>query len=379
MPESHIHIISFDIPYPPNYGGVIDVFYKIRALYELGVKVHLHCFEYGREQSPRLAEYCYEVNYYRRELGLKAALSYKPFIVSSRSSPQLIGNLQKDDHPILFEGLHTCFFLGDKRLRHRIKIYRESNIEHQYYFHLFKAEKNIFKKLFFLSESLKLRLYQKQLRYSNLMLTVSRKDHDYLSGKFPLVDVKYLPSFHGDDDVNILSGKGNYVLYHGNLGVPENIKAAEYLLGNIFPRLPGIAFVIAGLNPPRRLIRLALRSPDTKLIINPGEEELQKLIHNAHINIMITFQPTGLKLKLMKALFGGRFCLVNPEMVEGTDLAVLCETGRTPEEFREKILELMKHPFDESMINDRKNKLAEHHSNRKNCKTLLNLIPLYDQ
>ncbi len=32
MPDKYLHIISFDIPYPPNYGGVIDVFYKLKAL-----------------------------------------------------------------------------------------------------------------------------------------------------------------------------------------------------------------------------------------------------------------------------------------------------------------------------------------------------------
>ncbi len=52
MPDKHLHIISFDIPYPPNYGGVIDVYFKIRTLHELGIKIHLHCFEYpGRDRS----------------------------------------------------------------------------------------------------------------------------------------------------------------------------------------------------------------------------------------------------------------------------------------------------------------------------------------
>ena len=46
MSEVHLHIISFTIPYPPNYGGAIDVFYKIKALHSAGVKVHLHCFSY---------------------------------------------------------------------------------------------------------------------------------------------------------------------------------------------------------------------------------------------------------------------------------------------------------------------------------------------
>ena len=51
MNIKHLHIVAFDIPQPANYGGVIDVFYKIKALTNLGVKVHLHCYEYGRAHS----------------------------------------------------------------------------------------------------------------------------------------------------------------------------------------------------------------------------------------------------------------------------------------------------------------------------------------
>ena len=32
--QKKLHIISFDIPYPPTYGGVIDVFFKINQTYE---------------------------------------------------------------------------------------------------------------------------------------------------------------------------------------------------------------------------------------------------------------------------------------------------------------------------------------------------------
>ena len=48
MSDQHLHIISFTIPYPPNYGGAIDVFFKIKALHSYGVQVHLHCFSYDR-------------------------------------------------------------------------------------------------------------------------------------------------------------------------------------------------------------------------------------------------------------------------------------------------------------------------------------------
>ena len=60
-------MISFDIPYPPNYGGVVDVFYKLKALSQCGVKIILHCFEYGRSHSEKLNELCAEVNYYPRK------------------------------------------------------------------------------------------------------------------------------------------------------------------------------------------------------------------------------------------------------------------------------------------------------------------------
>ena len=45
--KNKLHIISLDIPFPANYGGVIDIFYKLKSLSNLGVEIILHCFEYG--------------------------------------------------------------------------------------------------------------------------------------------------------------------------------------------------------------------------------------------------------------------------------------------------------------------------------------------
>ena len=30
--EKHLHIVAFNVPLPANYGGVIDVFYRLKAL-----------------------------------------------------------------------------------------------------------------------------------------------------------------------------------------------------------------------------------------------------------------------------------------------------------------------------------------------------------
>nr|NQU91306.1 glycosyltransferase [Bacteroidota bacterium] len=354
MPENHLHIISFDIPYPPNYGGVIDVFYKLVALKKSGIKINLHCFDYGREHTGVLNELCENVYYYPRQTGLKSALSPIPYIVKSRRSEELIDNLLKDDHPILFEGLHSCYYISDRRLKNRKKIYRESNIEHHYYCHLFRAEKNLLKKLFFIIESLRLRWYQKVLKHADLMLVVSQTDTAYLQKHFPGKQVVYLPSFHPNDDFSVIPGKGNYVFYHGKLSVTENYKAAEFLIEKVFIDIP-FKLIIAGLDPPDHLKDLIGKYSNVELIANPDDDTMFDLIRKAQVNILITFQATGLKLKLLNTLYKGRFCLVNPEMVQGTGLESLCEIGEGAAELQQKIAELFDQEFDIHEVEQRRN------------------------
>jgi hypothetical protein len=373
MPDRHLHIVSFDVPFPANYGGVIDVYYKLVALKQAGVKLHLHCFDYGRGAKKELDELCESVNYYPRQTGLKANLSYVPYIVNSRQSNKLMNNLLRDDYPILFEGLHTCFYLDDPRLKNRFKIYRESNIEHHYYQHLFRDEKNLFKKLFFAIESLRLKQYQKVLKHADLMLVVSQSDTDYLKKHFPDRHVEYLPSFHPNDDFSVIPGKGDYVLYHGKLSVTENYKAAEYLIKNIFSEVPH-KLVIAGMDPPQYLQELCSKHENVELIINPEDAEMFSLIQNAQANILITFQATGLKLKLLNTLYKGRFCIVNPEMVQGTGLAGLCEVGKNNSEIIQKIEDVMQREFDMDEVEKRKTILFKYYSNAINAGKLTDLI-----
>lgn len=373
--SSALHIVSFDIPFPANYGGVIDVFYKITALHRAGIRIRLHCYRHDRQPAPELEQYCEEVRYYARASGWSAMIGLKPYIVAGRMSEELIMNLQKDQDPILFEGLHTCGIMQDPRLKGRFMAYRESNIEHHYYYHLFKAERNLFKRFYFLAESTRLYLFQPVLHHASVLLAVSTGDAGYLSRRFPVKRVEYLPSFHRDDKTNILPGKGDYALYQGKLTVPENLRAAEYLITRVWrDELP--ALVIAGLDPPAKLQRLAAGRPNIRIISNPTDEEMFRLIREAHVNVMVTFQPTGLKLKLINALFNGRFCLVNPPMVAGTTLGTLCTMAGNPIEFREELLRLFATEFTADEARRRESLLSGRFSNQNNCISLLEILNL---
>jgi len=373
MPERFLHIVAFDIPYPPNYGGVIDVWYKLKALHHKGIRIILHCYEYpGRDRSEKLDQYCEKVFYYPRLVGLKSALSFKPYIVSSRRSNNLIKNLLNDNHPILFEGLHSCYYIDDKRLKGRFLIYRESNIEHKYYFSLFKVDKGFSKKLYFFQESFKLWMYQKVLKHASLMLAVSQKDTDYLKQHFPDNEVVYLPSFHTNGKIDSLVGRGDYALYNGNIEVPENAFAVSYLINEVFNNTK-IPFKVAGMNPPEYIQKLASEKPNVEIIANPNDEKMFDLIRNAHVNILVTFQATGLKLKLLNTLYKGRFCLVNDKMLNGTGLDELCETGNSASEQQEKLRELFIQDFNTENIQLRKEILNKRYSNESNAEKLIEL------
>src|SRR5687768_9571780 len=151
MASPDIHIVSFAVPYPATYGGAIDVYNRVKALHKEGVKVHLHCFIYG-QFSPHnaLNEITSAVDYYPR-ISWPAMLSPgTPYIVASRRNPKLLECLQKDNVPVLFEGVHTTGFIDD--LNGRKKFLRAHNIEHKYYGNLAKDSQR-FQYLFFQRES----------------------------------------------------------------------------------------------------------------------------------------------------------------------------------------------------------------------------------
>jgi hypothetical protein len=357
--EKYIHIISFNVPYPPNYGGVIDVFYKIKKLHEAGIKIILHCFIYDRREAKELENYCYKVYYYKRNTGILSAVSVNPYIVQSRNSKELLSNLQKDDYPIVFEGLHSCYYLSHPSLKNRKKIYRESNIEHHYYYHLFKAEKNIFKKLFFIIEAIKLYYFQHKLKYADEILVVSKEDAYYLSEKFPGKEIKFIPSFHAYDRLNFTDVNGNYILYHGNFSVAENALAAKYLIDEVFSKLPQFKFILAGLNPSDELKKKAGKFSNIQIVSNPDDAKMQQLIAEAAINNLITFQATGLKLKLLNVLFSGKHCIVNTNMLAGTDLHKATIIADNAEEMIKAIEKYMTIPFTKKELTDRETILQE--------------------
>jgi hypothetical protein len=365
-----LHIISFDVPYPADYGGVVDVFYKLRALHREGVKIILHCYEYGRGNPPELHKYCERIHYYPRNLGIFRSLSSLPYIVNSRNGSELLNRLQEDKYPILFEGLHSCYYLQHPALEDRVKIVRTHNVEHHYYKALADSVNGLFKKGYFLLEASRLKSFEAVLSSASGIAAISMGDAAHFSSLHNRVHC--IPAFHPFEKVVLSKRTGDYALYHGNLGVPENDRAAKYLVSEVMPHTK-CQLIIAGSNPSAELIRLASRDPRISLRAGIDTQTLHLLVAEAAVNILPTFQATGIKLKLLAALFTGKHCIVNTPMVKATGLEDLCLIADDAIEMAHALDNCIKQEFSQEALAKRQIILEEKFSNRAGALNLMKL------
>jgi hypothetical protein len=359
--DKHLHVIALNVPYPPNYGGIIDIYYKLLALHRLGVKLTLHCFAYERPPAPELELLCEQVYYYKRRTGLIANLSLLPYNVYGRRDARLLENLLLDNYPILFEGLHSCYYLADKRLAGRLKIYRAGNIEHDYYRLLARSCRSLPAKLFLRLEAWRFKRYEQVLSAADRMLGISLADTAYLRQRFPGQSVDFVPAFHAGEQVTAVEGRSDFVLYHGKLSVFENEHVALFLIEQVFSRLD-CPCVLAGMNPSPRILSAAAPYPHITVEANPSAERMDSLLQEAQIHLLVTFQDTGLKLKLLNALFAGRHVIANRLMLAGSGLEALCHTADTADEMLAACRHLLQEPFTAEDIRRRRSLLLPTYS-----------------
>lgn len=351
MVPSRLHIIAFDIPYPPDYGGVIDIHFRIRAIHALGIHIVLHCFQYRKPIAPELLSWCEAVHYYHRPVYRDLLHMRLPYIVASRQHPDLLWNLLQDDAPILFEGLHTTALLSHPELKNRMKLVRMHNIEHHYYYQLAGQESNPLRRAFFHVEAARLKKYEHVLAHAQGIAAISPEDEKVLKKEYG-DKVFLMPAFHSHSSVKSLPGLGKYALYHGNLSVAENHKAALYLIREVFSVL-NYPLIIAGKNPKASLVKAAAGYSNIQIINSPDESVLTRHMQDAQVIVLPTFQDTGLKIKLLNSLFLGRHIVANPMMVSGTGLEELVHIAAGPATFQSVVMSCAQQVFTQEDVEKR--------------------------
>lgn len=368
--NSFLHIVCLDAPSPPDYGGAIDMYYKIEALAKAGKKIILHYFDYKEGRGVQgLEDYCVEINRYSRK-SFSLTFLYRPYITASRVHKKLLHRLNADTHPILIEGLHGAGLIRRIENSDRV-VLRMHNEEVAYYAQLSGAEQNQWKRMYLRWESKRLHAFQKHLAKDLKLAVLSETDIKVFREEYEFTHTQFIPCFLPWQKISGEPGTGNYCLYHGNLSVAENEQAALWLIGEVFMR-SHLPLIVAGKGVSQRLKDAAAKAKKVTIVSNPSMQRLDHLIREAHINVLPSLNSTGVKLKLLHALFDGRFVITNSNGVSGSGIRDGVAIADTAEAFIEKVNALMTESFSNADVEKRKD-LLKLYNNDSNARKLMEL------
>ena len=365
--EKRIHIVAFNNPYPPDFGGAVDMYFKIIALSKIGVEIYLHIYFDNRKDFSNLKPYCKDIFLYKQNRSILNHLGLLPFSVKSRSCPELVENIKKIKAPIIFESLRTCFELLDHNFTEKVAV-RCHNIEHDYSLGLFRSENNILYKFAHLVEAFKQRRFEKVLNNANLLFNISMYENNYFK-RYNNAKSVFLPVFQGNKNVVSKKGFGKYALYHGDLSTSDNTKSALFII-DVFKDLDK-PLVIASSVKAAKVISAVRKYSHISFSFIESKQQLIELIQNAHINTLYSFQRSGTKLKVFSALFNGRHCIVNKNMVDDKSILSACSVAEDKLEYQKAVIALFNKAF---TINTKRILALERYNDEDNAQIIVDTM-----
>ena len=101
---------------------------------------------------------------------------------------------------------------------------------------------------------------------------------------------------------------------------------------------------------------------------------MDALIRNSRVNLLLTFQQTGIKLKLLHALESGQHIIINDKMDDSGIFASLCHVENSPSGIVSRMEELLDQPFTTAMKTKRDGEFGKNYGNERNANRILELI-----
>lgn len=309
-----LHFISLDNPFQANYGGSIDIHFRLQTMINKGIVHDVHFF-YKPPLTSIPSTITPSVFAYARNLHLWNWFSSVPFTVLSRKNKVLFQMLSKDDLPIWMEGIHSAYWLPElKKINPKRKIFlRLHNIEANYYHELYAQTSIPLKKLYFFAEQMKLKAYEPQLwRLADAVFCISDTETPVVKSVQP--NAHFLPAFVEDTFLPLkFPHTIRRLLFHGNFHITSNQRSALWLL-NFCKINPSFEPVFYG----RGWEVLQRWAPSAKFLSN--EQPLSVYQEDYDAIILPVFQSSGVKIKWLESLRLGKLVLGTPEAADGSGI-----------------------------------------------------------
>lgn len=353
----HIVLISHKPPFPSIDGGCIATANMIQNLQKCGYTIKLFCFATDKHPFPKKEKYpkwfkdCqpeYEYINTKTTFGaaVKAFFSSTSYFISRFKSEKLkikitdYINIKQPD-AVQIESLYS-FLLVDFKKTNQLIAYRSHNIEHQLWEDRIKAEKNVLKRLFLKNANKKLhRFEENSIKKVDACIALTDAEGKWILSIRKTLQVQIIQlGFPKKQKISDLDLQRD-LFYIGAFDWAPNVEGMDWFVEKVFPiikkKQPGITLHIAGKNLDKG------KYIQHKGINNYGEIKDKTAFFNAHgIMILPLFSGSGLRIKLIEALFYGKAIVATNKAAEG----IAIEPGITAflsdetEEFVNNVLKL---------------------------------------
>jgi polysaccharide biosynthesis protein PslH len=356
--------ISHILPYPPK-GGVVQRSYNL--IKEISKKHEIYLLAFNHEQRSdfedsidNLRQICKEVeiinlpinNFRKYRLAITSFFSLNPYTARWLRNNKFKSLIRESIKKFAIEVLHfDSIDIAEyiKGVGELPKILNHHNIESQMMFRRFLKEKNLFKKIYFFWEAIKLKIYEKKMCLKfDYNLTVSDLDKERLKKICPGIKIEVISN---GVDIDYFKPQNNNVevgtlIFAGGMSWYPNRDAMLFFCKNIWLILkkywPEVKVNIIGSNPPNFILKLSQQDPN--LIAHGFVEDVRPYLEKAHVYVCPIRDGGGTKVKILDALAMGKPVVAHPVAVEGIDLEPEKQVllASTPQEFAQQIIRLFR-------------------------------------
>lgn len=359
-----ILIVSSFFPYPTFFGGAFDIWEKLKGFYELGFNIHL---VYTSKTHPKsndldfVYKFVEKTFYVHRENKIKDVFSRVPLQVKSRGGLEHFKFNYSYDI-VLLESESVSSILNNKTLSFKKLILRIHNNESLYFKELCLSTKNIFKKAYFLTESFKFKpLSKKVYEKADRLWFISTKELNKYSN-FSVKAIHLPPPINQNFIKQEL--KGSNVLFVGSLFMENNLEALRWYLNNVHnyvaSRIKDYKLLICGSTGSKSATYFEnMFFKYTNIDFRFNVDNLGTIYKSATIFINPMQHGSGVKLKSINAISNGLPLVSTSIGSEGIGLKhkEMYHLANSPEEFRNAVIELLKSPNKNEMVNNAQNYL----------------------
>lgn len=325
----NIAIITAELPYPCNSGGRIYTWERAKILKEKGHKIYLYTFSENNEfiNNEKLLSIFEEVKIYERNYNKIDIIKniMKPFSAYTRYNKDLkIDLIKKNDDKlidIIIMDMPQLYYNISEEIKLPI-ICSQHNIEYKTFINIAKYNKNLFKKVAFLFEGIKLKYFENKIYKRDLIkgyTFISDQDMKYFEMKYSnkktcLISMGY-ENYYSKKEI-----KQNNIVFTGKMNYQPNVEAMIWFVNNIFPlirnHIKDIELFIVGKDPVEEIVKL---NEIEGVIITGLVENVNEYIDKASIVVIPLLSGGGVKIKLLEALGRGKIVVTTSKGVEGTE------------------------------------------------------------